>query len=281
MKRTLILDRWTSARQVLPRDVYFWLKALLLALVAVQGARLFWSIITPLGPVGNWLPATPQTLPAAAQIALISTFDPFSRGRPQAVAVSTSAMPEGLKLFGTRMGSGSIAGSAIIQGADGVQTSFTIGDEVAPGVRLAGVSFDFVMLDTGAGQQKLVMEGTEDAAPPALVTPATASPTGSAIGAAPVVLTPESVRQNVAFAPRTAGNRITGLLVSPIGSDAVLRAAGLRSGDIVVAVNGRRLTSAADISSFQSQVVPGARLSLLVERGAETVPVALTFPGTR
>ena len=113
MKRTLILDRWTSARQLRPRDVYFWLKALLLALVAVQGVRLFWSIVTPLGPVGNWLPATPQTLPAAAQIALISTFDPFSRGRPQAVAVATSAMPEGLKLFGTRMGSGSIAGSAI------------------------------------------------------------------------------------------------------------------------------------------------------------------------
>jgi hypothetical protein len=32
----MILQRVVTARQLLPRDLYFWLKALLLALVAVQ-----------------------------------------------------------------------------------------------------------------------------------------------------------------------------------------------------------------------------------------------------
>lgn len=267
-----------AARQLLPRDVYFWLKALLLALVAVQLARLFWSLAVPIGPVGPWLPAGPQPLPAAAQAALIATFDPFAQGRPATAAVATVTLPEGIKLFGTRMGGGALAGSAIIQGTDGLQTSYTIGDEVAPGVRLAVVSFDFVLLDMGGSQQKLTMEGAEEAVAAPVTMAAAAAPTG-APSTAPPALTPDNVKQSIAFAPRTSGSRVTGLLVSPVGSDAILRAAGLRSGDVIVAVNGRRLTSAADVSSFQSQVVSGARLSLLVERGADTVPVALTFSG--
>lgn len=280
----MVLKRVLTARQFLPRDVYFWLKALLLSLVAIQVARLAWALLTPLGPVGQWMPAIPQSLPEAAQIALFSSLDPFAGAVPAAAAAQAGPAITGFTLFGTRAAASGVAGSAIIAGPDGVQESYAVGDQVAPGIRLASVSFDFVMLDNGSQPQKLAMPGSE---------PAEGEGAGSAsqAGAAPaavassqpsqVALTPQSIRQNIAFAPRNSGGRVTGLLVSPVGADATLRAAGLQSGDVIVAVNGRRIASAADAASLQSQLTPGARLSLEVERGAGTVPVAILLPGTR
>lgn len=264
----MILTRMVAARQFLPRDVYFWIKALLLALVAIQGARLVWTIATPLGPVGRWLPAAPAAIPEAAQLALFSTFDPFSAAPGQAAAAAPAAPVTGLVLFGTRMSMGGAPGSAIIAGGDGVQNSYTVGDEVAPGVRLLTVRFDFVLLKGSSGaEQKLMMEGAEEEA--------SATPSAAASGPG-TALTPQAIRDNVALAPRMVGGRVTGFLVSAVGDPAFLARAGLRDGDVITAVNGRPITSAA---TLQSQLAPGARLSLSVERGAATVPVALLLEG--
>jgi general secretion pathway protein C len=39
--------------------------------------------------------------------------------------------------------------------------------------------------------------------------------------------------------------------------------------------------SAADVTSLQGSIRPGARISLMVERGAATVPIALIIPDIR
>jgi general secretion pathway protein C len=264
----MILQRVVTARQLLPRDVYFWLKAVLLALAAIQLARLVWALTTPLGPVGRWLPPAPAALPPAAQLALLSTFDPFAAASVATSAAAAPAPASGLTLFGTRMSMGSAPGSAIIAGADGIQTSYLVGEEVAPGLRLVGVGFDFVLLGGSGTEQRLAMEGAE---PPA----AQAGPGGgrSAGGSA---LTPENIRANVAFAPRTAGGRVTGLLVSPLRDPSFLARAGLRDGDVITAVNGRPVN---DPAALMSQLSAGARLSLTVERGAGTASVALLLEG--
>jgi general secretion pathway protein C len=265
----MIIRRAVSARQLLPRDVYFWLKALLLALIAVQAARLLWTILTPLGPVGRWLPPAPPTIPVPAQLALFSTFDPFATAQAQAQATAAPAPASGFTLFGTRMSFGGAPASAIIAGADGVQDSYLVGDEVAPGLRLLSVGFDFVMIGGNGAEQRLAMEGAD---PPTAAAPAGATRRGGAS----LALTPAAIRNNVAFAPRLAAGRVNGFLVSSSGDPAVLRRAGLRDGDIITQVNGRPLT---DPAALQSQLSPGARLSLTVERGAGTVPVALTLEG--
>lgn len=268
MRRTIILQRVVTARQLLPRDVYFWLKAVLLALAAIQLARLVWALTMPLGPVGRWLPPAPSALPPAAQLALLSTFDPFTAASV-ASATAVAAPVTGLTLFGTRMSMGRAPASAIIGGADGIQTSYLVGEEVAPGLRLASVGFDFVLLEGSGGEQRLAMEGAE---PPAgdVLAPGTAAPASAA-------LTPEAIRSNVAFAPRTAGGRVTGLLVSPVGDPAILTRAGLRDGDVITAINGRPVS---DPAALNSQLARGARLSLTVERGAATASVALLLEGT-
>ncbi|WP_300974995.1 type II secretion system protein N [Sphingomonas sp. LHG3406-1] len=267
----MILKRRVTARQLLPRDVYFWLKAVLLALVAIQGARLFWTIVTPLGPVGRWLPAAPATIPEAAQLALLSTFDPFTAAQAQA-ASAPAAPVTGLVLVGTRMSMGAAPASAIIAGSDGIQTSYTVGDEVAPGLRLLSVGFDFVLLGGNGSEQRLAMESDE---PVGAAAPASAS---ASAGAAPLPLTAAAIRDNVALAPRMVGGRVTGLLVSALGDPSLLQRVGLRDGDVITAANGRPVTSQ---SALLAQLSPGARLSLTVERGAATVPVALLLEGNR
>jgi general secretion pathway protein C len=264
----MIIQRAVAARQLLPRDVYFWLKAVLLALVAVQAARLIWILVTPIGPVGRWLPPAPPIIPATAQLALFSTFDPFAAAPSQASAAAPAQAVSGLTLFGTRMSLGGAPGSAIIAGADGVQNSFSVGDEVAPGARLLSVGFDFVLVGGNGSEQRLAMEGADP--PAAAVTAATSS-------ASSLALTPAAIRNNVALAPRLVAGQVTGFLVSATGNPAVLSRTGLREGDIITQVNGRPLT---DPAALQSQLSPGARLSLTVERGAGTVPVALTLEGT-
>jgi general secretion pathway protein C len=260
------IRRVVSARQLLPRDVYFWLKALLLALIAIQAAWLTWTLITPLGAVGRWMPPAPPTIPATAQLALFSTFDPFTAAQAQPGAAAPAAAVSGFTLFGTRMSLGGAPGSAIIAGADGVQNSYSVGDEVAPGVRLLTVGFDFVLMGGKGSEQRLAMEGAD---PPLAAAPSASGGTGLA-------LTPAAIRNNVALAPRLVGGRVSGFLVSASGNPAVLAQAGLRDGDIITQVNGRPLT---DPAALQSQLSPGARLSLTVERGAGTVPVALTLEG--
>ena len=109
-----------------------------------------------------------------------------------------------------------------------------------------------------------------------------ASAIGSAAptaGQGNAAVTAANVSQAFALTPRNQGGRVTGIQVAP-GADATLfSAAGFRSGDVIVAVNGARISSAVDVQQFQSSIVPGARLMLTVERGAQAIPVALNIPG--
>ena len=96
--------------------------------------------------------------------------------------------------------------------------------------------------------------------------------------APPAPFSPSSLRAGIAFNPRTEGNRITGIRVGEQGDGSAFRAAGFRSGDVIRAINGRPITSASDVAGLASQLQPGARLSLDVERGAGTVPIAIIIP---
>lgn len=274
MIRTVNIERWSLLRQWLPSDVYFWLKALLLAGVAIQLTRLLWVSVTPVGPFGDWRPRQARMLPVQTQTALLAVVDPFFRqaGTPAAPAQFRSL---DLELFGTREDQRG-GGSAIIGAPDGEQLSYAVGQEVAPGVKLAAVFFDFVVLDAGGQQQKLYMDGSAESAPAAA---AIDEPAGPAPPAA--TMTAGGLRRALTFAPRSRGGRVTGAIVNPGSDTAAFAAAGFRPGDVIVSVNGARISSPQDLAQLQSGLIAGARLSLGVERGASTVPVALNIAGDR
>ena len=89
--------------------------------------------------------------------------------------------------------------------------------------------------------------------------------------------TSEMLKRDVGFAPRTQNGRVTGLVLQSRGPG--FAAAGFQPGDIVTQVNGRVIGSGGDLAVLQNQIAPGARISLMVERGAAVVPIALTLQG--
>jgi len=263
--RTLSVRRLGAFGRWLPSDVYFWLKAVLLALVAIQAAKLFWVAATPVGPFGEWRPAPPRLLSPEAQTAVIAAVDPFFRPGAMQSSAASSAPSVGLQLFGTRVSQSGLPGSAILGASDGEQKSFAVGEEVAPGVTLSAVFFDHVILSRGSSTQTLYMAGAETGA----------SDSGGASGGSAAA---NVVGNAFQLKPRNQGGRVTGVLVTPGSSPQLFAASGFRDGDVIVAVNGAQITSMIDVQQLQSSIAPGARLLLTVERGADKVPIALNLP---
>lgn len=254
-------------------DLLTWVELALLALIAVQLARIVWTVLTPVGPFGDWRPRQAAVPSAEVRKALFMGFDPFFRVAAPGGSAEQVVTSLDLKLFGTRINEGSGGGSAIIATPDDMQGSFVPGDEILPGVSLKSVAFDHVVIDRGGREETLFLDQSGAAS---LATPDASANTPATAPASPGgELTPDNVRREISFAPRTEEGRVTGIVVSPSGDGQAFRTAGFRSGDIIVQVNGRAVSSAGDIQTLIGQLTPGSRLSFQVERGAAVVPVAM------
>lgn len=259
-----------------------WAEAILILLLIVQAARLFWSVVTPVGMYGEWRERSPALLPPAAQQALFTAFDPFFRTEQAAGGGQVTGLA--LQLFGIRINEGSGQGSAIIATPDGVQASYAVGDEIMPGVVLKQVVYDHVVIERGSVQENLYIDQSSAASPDEAQEggDGEGAPEGAGAPAAGAgSLTAEMIQQGIAFSPRTENGRVTGIVASPTGDEEAFSMAGLRPGDIITQVNGQPVTSAGDLQRLAAQVRPGARLSLMVERGAATVPIAVVLSGGR
>lgn len=274
------LPAWLRGGKRGPREIWpVLLVGLLGALLIWQCVRLLWTLLTPLSPLGAWQPQAAVIASPAERRALFASLDPFFRTNVQGPA-SATVTALGLTLFGININEATGSGSAIIAGEDGVQNSYAVGDEIAPGVKLAGVAFDHVLLDRGGARESLFLDQSRDAA--AVATPATPLPAPTPeIGAAQAgasasgEMSPTAIKAGVGFAPRTENGRVTGIVVQPQGDGAAFRAAGLRPGDVIRSIGGRPIGSASDAAALANQFAPGARIALEVERGASVVPVAI------
>jgi general secretion pathway protein C len=249
------------------------LLALLVLLLIAQIVRLVWAITVPVGPLGDWRAGVAQSIPPTERRALFAAFDPFFRSNSDTSGAGAVTALD-LTLFGVNLNEASGGGSAILAGADGVQSSFAVGDEVMPGVKLAGVAFDHVLLDRGGVRESLFLDQSTPAANAATDVPSAplAVPTATPATTASGELSPQALQAGIGLAARSEGGKVTGLTVQPQGDGAVFRSAGLRPGDVIRSVNGRPVGAAADLAG---QIAPGARLSLEVERGSTIVPVAI------
>ena len=243
----------------------------LIALIAVQLARLFWLLLTPLGPVGDWRP--PASLAAPPASARLGDFDPFFRLAGAGGPVAVTGL--NLRLFGVREDRATGRGSAIIALPDGTQSSYGVGEEIMPGVTLTAVSADGVTISRNGVMEQLFLDQSLPAAGAAaapqqgMVTPPPS----------PVVVTPApspAAAAPVQLAPRVSNNQITGLVVSP-GADGgqVFRAAGFAPGDVITAVNGQRVNSAEQALALVRQ--GGGQAAVTVDRGGRPVSLTVRF----
>lgn len=258
-----------------PIDWLSLVEKLLLGLLALQCARLVWVLLTPVGSFGPWEGRQAQFPSPAARQALFSSFDPFYRSGPQQASggVVTSLA---LTVYGIRLNEGSGLGSAIVAGPDGVQNSIAVGEEIMPGVMLKAVAFDHITIDRGGAEEQVFLDQSQPA-------PSPAPGEGASAGSAPPPVvgldnpTADDIRRDIGFTPRMQNGRVTGLILSARGP--AFQNAGFRPGDIVTQIDGQPVGSVSDLQALQGKIMPGARISLTVERGAAPATINLTLQG--
>lgn len=252
-------------RRVPRTTAYTVLELILLSLLAIQCARLFWVMVTPVDPVGDWQ-SNASRIPPPVATALFGSFDPFFRltGGPPAVVTSLN-----LKLFGISENRASGRGSAIVALPDGQQRSFAVGDEIMPGVKLAAVSFDSVTVDRGGTMEQLFLDQSPSAT---VVEPEAADdqPAPGPVGPAPIIAPPPpmpALGSEVQYQPRLRDGRVTGVTVNPQGSGEAFRASGLQPNDVILSVNGQPITSTDQAQAIASQINGDSDVTAVVERG--------------
>lgn len=263
----------------LPRpNIFSALELLLLALLAVQAARLVWILVAPIGPLGDWkAPSSLTAVPAGGPA--LGDFDPFFRLSGGGPAVVTGL---NLKLYGVREDRATGRGSAIIALPDGTQQSFAVGDEIIPGVRLAEVGFDSVAIDRNGVREQIFLDQSTPAANVApaaapqnvVPQPAPPPPAQAAPVAAPVAAPPPQPGQALQFAPRLSNGRVNGIIVAPGGDGGrAFRAAGFEAGDTIVSINGQRVSSLEQARAAMRQ--QGGQVTIIVDRGGRAVPLSV------
>jgi general secretion pathway protein C len=273
-------------RRVPRTTVYSAAELALLSLLAMQCARLVWTVVTPVGPVGDWKTSAALRPALSSSTSLLSSFDPFFRVDAQGAApvVVTSL---NLKLFGVREDRASGRGSAIIALPEGQQRSFAVGEEIVPGVTLTAVGFDNVTISRGGTAEQLFLDQSSPAgtgtpqgvisAPPPSVnfgTPPAPPPVVSTTPAPPMPAPPtgNSITSDIQFQPRINNGQLSGVAVQPQGSGNAFRAAGFAPGDVITSVNGQRITSAEQARALAAEIGNG-EASVVVNRAGRTVPL--------
>ena len=66
-----------------------------------------------------------------------------------------------------------------------------------------------------------------------------------------------------------------GVLVSDVKPGSPAEGAGLKTGDVIIEVNGQRIKSVRKIKSIFKEIGEGERITLLVKRGADSIPLVI------
>lgn len=248
--------------------------ALGVALVAQLG-QLVWIVAQPRAQAA--VIAAHRTDGSPADPAVFQRFDAFFRtGDQSSLSDATAASGGQMRLYGVRAG-GPGGGSAIIGLPDGRQVSVGVGEEVESGLLLREVGPDHAILARGPSLSRLTFSETPlgvappppPPAGPQTVTPPAPAPVAAAAATGPTV-DPARLMAQASLRPRMRGLRMDGFTVSGAGDGAALRAAGLRPGDVILAVDGEPLDSLERIAGLRGQLIDRPSVELRFERNGVT-----------
>jgi general secretion pathway protein C len=234
-------------------------------LILLQVVRLGLILFAPQAPVVT----VGQPSQRLIDTGILARFDPFNRQS----GATAAPVVQGLKLFGLRSGPG---GGAILAGADGVQSSYGIGQEVEPGLVVSSVHMDHVVLSRGGQLSRLYFEGAAPAQsdlPPPPPPPPTES--NSPVGSAATIRGIDFSRlgQEAGLTPADGG----GFVLAPRGGGMLLAMAGLRAGDIITALDGQPLNADSG-GSLAGQLAGRTSAQITFLRDGQQMTVTLQVP---
>lgn len=219
-------------------------------LAAAAGLLLCAGLSALLRPADPAMPEASRVDRGPAQI-------PTPSAPVAAAPVAPSAMADlsGLILRGV-MG-GAATGAIIVEFPGGRQARFPVGREIVPGVTLKAVEPQSALLSSQSGDRRLTLPGADLA--------------GLATAPVKAPAAPDIARQTIAFrtglAPRKrADGRITGFAIRPDADLPIFAKAGLRPGDVVIAVNGRAFASESEVDKLANEFRISPTVALEYER---------------
>lgn len=267
---------------------------LLAALIIWQAVRIVWLLVPGQEPATH-VPARPLgTVPVrdAQTIAQWHLFGSSMMGRRAAAGADTPATTLSFILRGTLADADPRAGVAVIDDGQGHERAWRVGEHMAASVALAEVHADHVVLMHDGQHEVLRM-------PRASVAQAAADRHGdpAASHVAPAIdlpqaavtasldwqqLTrasadPSSLMQGAGLVPVFEDGRMTGVRAGEHADAALLEQLGLRSTDVVTAVNGVALDSPARAPQLMQTLTQSnsARLTLLRDGATTQITVTL------
>ena len=225
----------------LPR---FLLEAGLISLIAYSASSIFLTFITPphqtmISPTGPQKTlATEANYKGLAEQVFFSTLD----GSQSAAVTEINAK---IKLFGTRPTANG-RGSAIISLNGGAQQSISHGERLKNGVRVTGIFSDRIEVIANEETGAIYLFDAKQRRTRRL-------------------LSRTSFDQSL-FSALDLQFSDAGVSIGGSGNDALLQAAGLVSGDIIGAINGKPVNSRARLESAFSQVQNATSITLDIAR---------------
>ena len=75
--------------------------------------------------------------------------------------------------------------------------------------------------------------------------------------------------------PRINGDKLTGVVLRPIGGGASYRASGLSPGDVLISLNGQRIDSPDELGGLREQLAAPGTVNVQVERGGRVISLQL------
>lgn len=257
----LIPNRDTHLRWLTLLEAALWLA------LAIQLARLLWALLAPVsGTVPAMIHALPAELPALAE------HDPFFGRTPTGTNPASSGV-EGWHLFGLRQDDD--GGSAILARDQGNQAVYRPGDELAPGLALASVAADHVLVRDGSVTRRVDLPSpVNNAAARAPISQSQAPTTPVPTDIEAIDVDPGQLLARTGLKAYSEGGQVIGYTLMPQGNGALLRLAGLRPGDVLLRVNQQPLAPGT-IAEVAEELKRDPRATIEFQRDGELRSIAL------